>query len=403
MDYACRNMKRASLLFAFAFILSACGGAASAPSAAPSSAPPASAAAKPASAPASAPAASAKPAASAPASANAAAKPDASASAAPAASGLTKVTYGALSFSLSDAGIILAQEKGWFKDQGIDLDLQPFDSGARMVPPLGANQLDAGGGAPSAGLNSAVARDVKVLIVADKGKNAPGRSFTAMIVRKDLVDSGKVKTPADFKGMKIALTSTAIPHEMSLAAILKSGGLTLKDVDALPLAFPDQVKALANKSIDASVTTEPFIQDILAKDVGVVFKRMDEFIPNQQTAVVMFSPKFASNTDLATRWMVAYVKGVRMFNDAFTKKIPAARDEAVDLLVKRTDLKDKAGYDKAVMPGIDPDGKLNVDDLKAQQDFYIAQGEQKDRIDVEKTVDASLTEAAVKTLGGPYK
>src|SRR6266849_5060779 len=104
MDYACRNMKRASLLFAFAFILSACGGAASTPSAAPSSAP----------------------AASAPASANAAAKPDASASAAPAASGLTKVTYGALSFSLSDAGIILAQEKGWFKEQGIDLDLQPF-------------------------------------------------------------------------------------------------------------------------------------------------------------------------------------------------------------------------------------------------------------------------------------
>jgi len=214
----------------------------------------------------------------------------------------------------------------------------------------------------------------------------------------------KVDVVMEFDNVETIKQAISINAGLSVLprpTILKELGM--RTVVALPLAFPDQVKALANKSIDASVTTEPFIQDILAKDVGVVFKRMDEFIPNQQTAVVMFSPKFASNTDLATRWMVAYVKGVRMFNDAFTKKIPAARDEAVDLLVKRTDLKDKAGYDKAVMPGIDPDGKLNVDDLKAQQDFYIAQGEQKDRIDVEKTVDASLTEAAVKTLGGPYK
>ena len=46
-------------------------------------------------------------------------------------------------------------------------------------------------------------------VVADKGRNAPGYGYNSIIVRKDLVDSGAVKTLADLKGRTIATIGVA--------------------------------------------------------------------------------------------------------------------------------------------------------------------------------------------------
>ena len=72
-----------------------------------------------------------------------------------------------------------------------------------MIAPLGVGDLDVGGGGPSAGLYNAAERKVNVKVVADKGSMPPGYGYFSMLVRKDLVTSGKVKTIADFKGLKV--------------------------------------------------------------------------------------------------------------------------------------------------------------------------------------------------------
>ena len=58
-------------------------------------------------------------------------------------------------------------------------------------------------------------------------------------------------------------------------------------------------------------------------------KRNDEIVPRQQVAVIMYSPKFAAEqVDVARRFMLAYVKGLRDYNDAFVKKNAAKRESA---------------------------------------------------------------------------
>src|SRR5438067_1651411 len=69
----------------------------------------------------------------------------------------------------SDVGLYLAAKKGYFKAEGLNVTFIPFDSGARMVAPLGAGQLDVGAGSAAAGFYNAVARDIPIKIVADKG------------------------------------------------------------------------------------------------------------------------------------------------------------------------------------------------------------------------------------------
>src|SRR5437868_10501482 len=130
----------------------------------------------------------------APASVGASTKPSvAAASAAPAASGLKKVRYGELQI-LGDAGIYIALDQGFFAQQGLELEMVKFDSAVNMVPSLGTGQIEAGGGATSAGLLNAISRGVQLQVVADKGHldpTPPGFPVADLLVRKDLWDSGK--------------------------------------------------------------------------------------------------------------------------------------------------------------------------------------------------------------------
>src|SRR3954468_22784462 len=91
--------------------------------------------------------------------------------------------------SVSDSGIFIAQEKGYFQEQGLEIESIPFDSAAGMTAPLSTDQLDVGAGSPGAGLYNALVRDLDLKIVADKGSNRPGFGYVALIARPDLVAS----------------------------------------------------------------------------------------------------------------------------------------------------------------------------------------------------------------------
>jgi hypothetical protein len=64
-------------------------------------------------------------------------------------------------------------------------------------------------------------------------------------------------------------------------------------------------------------------------------------------------------------------------------------------------LTDRALYDQIGLPALDPNGNVLVDDLRAQQDWYMANGYQTTAIDMTAAVDTSFIDAAVQQLG-PY-
>jgi NitT/TauT family transport system substrate-binding protein len=116
------------------------------------------------------------------------------------------VTVG-VAAATSDAPIFIADKKGYFKQEGLDVKVTAFKSASDMVAPLGTGQLDAGAGSASAGLYNAVARGIKIRIVADKASSPPGYGATKIVVRKDHIDSGRYKEPKDLKGMKFAMNA----------------------------------------------------------------------------------------------------------------------------------------------------------------------------------------------------
>lgn len=107
----------------------------------------------------------------------------------------------------TDAGFFIADKKGYFRAEGIEVTMTPFASAAGMVAPLGRGQLDVGAGTVAAGLYNAVEQGIHLRIVADKGSVTDKLEYSTLLVRKDLVDSGRYKSLADLKGMTIATAS----------------------------------------------------------------------------------------------------------------------------------------------------------------------------------------------------
>ncbi len=300
---------------------------------------------------------------------------------------------------ISDAAIYIADAKGFFKDQGITLQSSAFASAAQMVAPLGTGELQVGGGASSAGLFNAIGRGVGMFIVADKGNLDPGSGYEAVVVRKDL--AGVIKGPGDLRGRTVALSALDITPEVTLDTYLKSGGLSIKDVTVVTIPHVDMLQALKNGSIDAGLPIEPNVSRIVAAGVGSVLIRSDAITPGHQTAVVLFSEKFAQQRDLAVRFMKAYIQGARFYTDAFVKKDAAKRTEAIAILAKATNI-DPTLFDTMVMPGINPAGRVNLESLASIENWFVAKGSQQKFIELSKAVDLSFADEAVRQLG-PYK
>ena len=174
-----------------------------------------------------------------------------------------------LSNTSSDVGVFIADKKGYFRDEGLSFTGIPFDSAAKMVAPLGSGELDVGSGSAAAGLYSAYARGIHVAIVADTASAPPGYGHNILLVRKDLMLSGRYKTLADFKGMKVALTAPGASSNSTMNEALKQWGLSFHDIEPVYLGYPQHVVALINKGVDASLTAEPAATQAIVADAAI--------------------------------------------------------------------------------------------------------------------------------------
>ena len=93
-----------------------------------------------------------------------------------------------ISRTISDAGYYIADAKGLFREEGLEVSIIGFNSAAQMIAPLGTGDLEVGGGTVSAGFYNAVGRGILMKIVADQASIKPGYGYSSLMVRRDHVE-----------------------------------------------------------------------------------------------------------------------------------------------------------------------------------------------------------------------
>jgi NitT/TauT family transport system substrate-binding protein len=310
-----------------------------------------------------------------------------------------KVRVGSVG-SLADGPIFVAQERGYFAEAGLDVEDIRAQGATELVAPLAAGQIDVLSAAMAAGLYNAFARNIGVRIVADKGRLTKGHGNAGLVARQELWDAGTVRTLADLRGRRVGLAgyNAGSAVTLFLGHALDVQGMSIADVDPVDLVLGDLNVAFANRSLDAAIQIEPVLTVGVASGLYSIMLRSDELYPDLQSGFVLYSDDFIHNhNDAGRRWMVAYLRGVRDWIDAFDKH--QGFDDVVDILTHATNVKDKALYDKIVSSSMDPNGRLNVATLIDAQDWFAAHGYIPQKIDVPTLIDYQFVDYAVGVLG----
>ena len=234
---------------------------------------------------------------------------------------------------LAGAGYYLAVEKGYFVEQGLDVESIHFATTAeetRRWPPAswrsaraptvpGCSTRSGAGWTSSSSPTTATPRSA-----------GPGN---ALVVRGAAVEAGELRGVPDLRGRRAAIASISIGVISDVRAYLAQGGLTLSDLTLEQMAFPDMLPALSNGSVDAAIVVEPFLTLVQQTGVGTRWLYDYEVNPDHQVAAVLYGPAFVrEQPEAARRWMVAYLRGVRDFNDGFVRGNSAAREESIQVL-----------------------------------------------------------------------
>jgi NitT/TauT family transport system substrate-binding protein len=296
---------------------------------------------------------------------------------------------------LGEAGQYLAQSQGYFSQEGLAIEFTRADP-STVLSALIAGGVDVAGFGIDPGLFRAVQQGMNFRIVATQASSEPNANGAFLVVRKDLIDSRRLQGYADLKGLKIGIPVHGSSVEYLVARAMEDGGLTLSDADLVTLNFPDTLTALGTGAIDVGYLPEPLATLAVQNGSGVKWKGVSDILPGLQIAVVVFSPQFAAQRDLATRWTTAYLRGIRDYNDAFVKNTnrPQITQALADALSIKPALFDSIGF-----AHIDPDGKVNVASVEDLMQWYVKMGYLSSPVGVATVVDSSFTEAAVAKLG----
>jgi ABC-type nitrate/sulfonate/bicarbonate transport system substrate-binding protein len=304
-----------------------------------------------------------------------------------------KLQVAVLTNSAQDGPVYFAEEKGYFKEQSLDVEVIKFSTATEIVPSLAQGQIDVGAGGTGAALFNGLATGLDLKIVADKGIASPNSS-PAWLIRSDLVD--QIRTPVDLRGRVFGMGNKGSSPWVELDVMLQQGGLTLDDIDVKLINYTDAIVAFANKSIDITYAFEPNITNMTRQGVAAWWKASHDFIPNHEGSVVLYGANLVKNRDVGNRYMIAYLKGVRDYN----KLLREQRDDAaIALMMQQTDMRDPSMWKEMRLPVINPDGYVSIESMNLGQDYYLKSGEQKQRADMAQAIDHSYVEAALQRIG----
>ena len=162
---------------------------------------------------------------------------------------------------------MLLKDKGWleqeFAKDGIKVVWVQTLGSNKALEFLNASSIDFGSTAGSAALLAKInGNPIKSIYVYSKPE------WTALVTRKDT----NIKTVADLKGKRVAVTRGTDPH-IFLVRALQKAGLSEKDITPVLLQHPDGATALIRGDVDAWAGLDPMMAQAELRDGARLFYR----------------------------------------------------------------------------------------------------------------------------------
>ena len=303
-----------------------------------------------------------------------------------------KLRLGIIS-ALFDAGSLIAIEKGYFRAQGLEVDVKAFAGSADANQALSIGAIDVLQSGIGVAIFNARLRHIDMSIVASAGNNTPGHGTIALVLRKELIDSGRYKGPADLKGLRLS-TGLGAASQWLTVELARTAGIEEKDISFVGLGIGNTVSAMVNGAADGGSVNEPFATLLVERGNGVRIASIDQTYPDFPAGYLIYGPALTKkDVEAGRRYMVAYLKAMNDYRDAFG---PDKRDTAAIVAIL-------AKYNIQITPetpslGIPDDMAPSFAFVDKFLDWQIAKGNIRTRVDPLSLVDDRFRQYALQQL-----
>jgi NitT/TauT family transport system substrate-binding protein len=305
-----------------------------------------------------------------------------------------KAKVGVLRLS-SSAPVFIAQDKGYFKEAGLDIELKFFDAAQPIAVAVTSGDVEFGVTAFTAGLYNLAGKGT-LKVIGGMSREKPGFPLIGYFASNKAYAEG-LKTPKDLAGKRIAVTQVGSSFHYSLGLLADKYGFKLSETKVLPLqSLSNAAAALKGETVDAALlpvsTARKLMDDGGAKLLGWVGDETP-----WQLGAVFASPKTLADTTLVTKFLSVLARADREYHDvilAAMKDGVAPIDDKtrplLEAIAKYTNLPVEQVVGNCAY--IDPEGRLDVGNVANQ----IAWLQQQGFVDQGFSVDAILAKQYVK-------
>ena len=292
--------------------------------------------------------------------------------------------------SQGGASAFVAKAKGYFKQEGLDVDLVLFNSAVPIAVAAASGDIDFGSTALTAAFCN-LANQGTLKIIAAGGWERPGFKTIGFIVSNQAYAKG-LHSFDDMKGRSVGITQLGTPLEYSLARVLKKHGIPLDDVKIVPLQSNQNVgSAVKGGEVDVGVQTVANVFPLVQRgDAKVLGWAADELGGGQSTVTFTTGKMAKEHPDIVKRFLKAFAKGGATWDKGFLdakgnrKDQPSAK-EMIDIVAKT--LGEKPEVVARGVGYFDPQNRIIVSDMQDLLDWYQAHGKIKDHIDARAMLD----------------
>src|SRR5216683_766493 len=305
-----------------------------------------------------------------------------------------KAKIGVLRLS-SSAPVFIAQDKGYFREAGLEIELKFFDAAQPIAVATTSGDVDVGITAFTAGLYNLAGKGT-LKVIGGMSREKAGFPLIGYFASNSAYASG-LKTPKDLAGKRVAVTQVGSSFHYSLGLLADKYGFKLSEVRVIPLqSLSNAAAALKGETVDAALlpvsTARKLMDDGGAKLLGWVGDETP-----WQLGAVFASPKTLTNKPLVTKLLAVLDRADREYHDVI---LAAVKDgnapindktkPLLDIIAKYTNLPVEQVVGNCAY--IDPDGKLDVTNVGDQINWLQEQG----FVDKGFTADAIIARDYVK-------
>jgi NitT/TauT family transport system substrate-binding protein len=277
----------------------------------------------------------------------------------------------------SSAPVFIAQEKGYFHEVGLDIELKFFDAAQPIAVATTSGDIDFGITAFTAGLYNLAGKGT-LKVIGGMSREKAGYPLIGYFASNKAYEAG-LKTPKDLAGKRVAVTQVGSSFHYSLGLLADKYGFKVSDVSIVPLqSLSNAAAALKGETVDAALlpvsTARKLMDDGGAKLLGWVGDETP-----WQLGAVFASPRTLTNKALVTKLLAALERADREYHDVVLSTVKdgnaAVNDKTkplLEIIAKYTNLSVEQVAGNCAY--VDPDGKLDVKNVDNQIKWLQGQG-----------------------------